>query len=80
VCSVVFVECRTTQLLEDFCEGVEMHYFYSCLWECVLASPPNRLSAVNYVLSHFSRKKSLEDQIYFIGCNIGQLVITSAHG
>ena len=67
--------CRTTHLLEDFCEGVEAEFFYGCLWECVLASPINRLAAVNYVLSHFSRKKSLEDQIYFMGSNVNLLVI-----
>jgi len=85
VCSVLrsvnqclaVVACRTTHLLEDFCEGVEPQFFYSCLWECVLASPTNRLAAINYVLSHFSRKKSLEDQIYFVGSNVNLLVITA---
>jgi len=64
-------------LLEDFCEGVESQFFYGCLWECVLASPTNRLSAINYVLAHFNRKKSLDDQIYFVGSNVNVLVITT---
>ena len=55
---------------------MESQFFYSCLWECILASPVNRLAAVNYILSHFNRKKSLEDQIYFIGSNVNLLVIT----
>jgi len=57
---------------------VEPQFFYGCLWECVLASPANRLAAINYVLSHFNRKKSLEDQMYFIGPNVNLLVITLA--
>jgi len=73
----VCATCRTTDLLEDFCEGVEPQFFYGCLWECVLASSTNRLAAINYVLSHFNRKQSLEDQIYFIGSNVNLLVNTN---
>jgi len=63
-------------LLEDFCDGVEPEFFYGSLWECVLASHANRLAAINYVLSHFNRKKSLEDQIHFLGSNVNLLVTT----
>ena len=71
---VVCIVARTAHLLEDFCDGVEPAFFYGSLWECVLSSPSNRLAAINYVLGHFNRKQSLEDQIYIIGTNINVLV------
>lgn len=66
---------RTAHLMEDFCDGVEPAFFYGCLWECVLSSPSSRLAAINYVLAHFNRKQSLEDQLHLIGTNINILVM-----
>ncbi|ELU14591.1 hypothetical protein CAPTEDRAFT_134195 [Capitella teleta] len=65
---------RTVALLEEFCEAAEPTYFYACVWECVLSSSAVRLAAINYVLLHFSRKQSMEDQIHFMGSNVDLLV------
>jgi len=69
-----FASFRTVQLLEEFCEAAEPSFFYGCLWECVLASAANRLAGINFVLSHFNRKQSMEDQLFFMGTNLDILV------
>ncbi|CAH1968105.1 unnamed protein product [Acanthoscelides obtectus] len=65
---------RTNQLLENVCEGVEPPYFYTCIWQCVANNSPVRLPAISYVLAHYSRKLSMEDQLYLMGNDIGLMV------
>ena len=65
---------RTNNLLEDFCEATDPAYFYTCLWECVHSCPSVRLPAVTYLLAHYKKKKSMEDQLYMIGLNINLMV------
>ena len=72
-----FVTCfkfRTNKLLEEFCEAAEPTFFYGCLWECVLSFPAIRLAAITFVLEHFNRKRTMEDQLFFMGTNIDLLV------
>lgn len=65
---------RTNRLLEDFTESAEPAFFYGCLWECVLTVPGVRLAAINFVVSHFNKKQTMEDQLHFMGTNIDVLV------
>ncbi|XP_013389897.1 LOW QUALITY PROTEIN: protein dopey-1-like [Lingula anatina] len=65
---------RTNSLLEEFCKVTDSTFFYGCLWECVLSAPTIRLPAVNYVLAHYNRKLSMEDQLYIMGTNIDIMV------
>ncbi|XP_056647831.1 protein dopey-1 homolog [Diorhabda sublineata] len=65
---------RTNLLLENVCEGVDPPYFYTCIWQCVANNSPVRLPAISYVLSHYSRKLSMEDQLYLMGNDIGLMV------
>lgn len=65
---------RTNQLLENICEGVEPSYFYTCIWLCVANNSPVRLPAISYVLAHYSRKLTMEDQLYLMGKDIGLMV------
>jgi hypothetical protein len=60
--------------LEEFVEAAEPTFFYSCLWECTLACVSIRLPAFIFANSHFTKKKSMEDQIYFMGSNIDVLI------
>ncbi len=70
---------RTDKLLGDFCEATEPTFFYGCLWECVLSFPAIRLAAINFVLDHFNRKHTMEDQLFFMGTNIDLLVSLYAY-
>lgn len=65
---------RTNALLEKVCEGVGPTYFYGCLWECVSCNSAIRLPAISFVLSHFNKKLTMEDQIYLMGTDINIMV------
>ncbi|XP_064461644.1 protein dopey-1-like isoform X2 [Ornithodoros turicata] len=65
---------RTDTLLLNVCIAVEKRYFYGCLWKCVLCNPGIRLQAITFVVSHYNRKLSMEDQLYIIGTDIDCMV------
>ncbi len=83
-CSPVWMFClywnRVRRLLDEFCESADKAYFHGCLWECVLSSPSVRLPAINYVLSRYNRKQTMEDQLYLMGTNIDLMVSIEASG
>ncbi|XP_071455571.1 protein DOP1 homolog isoform X2 [Hetaerina americana] len=65
---------RTNSLLEKVCEGVGGSHFYGCLWECLASNVAIRLPAISFVLSHFNKKLSMEDQLHIMGTNIDVMV------
>lgn len=65
---------RTNSLLEKVCEGVGSAWFYTCIWQCVRSNSPVRLPAISYVLQHFNKKLSMEDQLYLMGNDIDVMV------
>lgn len=56
------------------CDGVGPAWFYTCIWQCVRSNSPIRLPAISYVLTHYSRKLSMEDQLYLMGNDIDVMV------
>lgn len=73
----MFLVFRTNDLLEKVCEGVGASYFYTCMWQCVANNSPVRLSAISYVLAHYSKKLPMEDQLYLMGHDIDLMVSDS---
>ncbi|KAL4233674.1 Protein dopey-1 [Mactra antiquata] len=65
---------QTNALLEEFCQSTEPSYFYTCLWECIHSCPSVRLPATTFLMMHFNKKKSMEDQLYMIGLNINLMI------
>lgn len=65
---------RTDKLLLDVCVAVEKSYFYGSLWKCVLCNPGIRQAAINFIVSHYNRRLSMEDQLYVIGTDIDCMV------
>lgn len=65
---------RTDALLLNVCVAVEKSYFYGSLWKCILCNPNIRQAAVNFIISHYNRKLSMEDQLFFIGTDIDCMV------
>uniref|UniRef100_A0A336MVF5 CSON006549 protein n=1 Tax=Culicoides sonorensis TaxID=179676 RepID=A0A336MVF5_CULSO len=61
---------RTNMLLEQVCAAVSPSYYYTCIWEIVTTNSSIRLPAISYVLDHFSRKLSMEEQRYLLGENL----------
>ena len=64
----------TEDLLKKVCDGVTKEFFYGSIWRCVFNNPSVRLPAVSFVTSQFNKKKSLEDQLYFMGTSLETLV------
>ncbi|XP_063217046.1 protein dopey-1 homolog isoform X2 [Bacillus rossius redtenbacheri] len=65
---------RTNSLLEKVCAEVGPSHFYGCLWDCLASNCSIRLPAISYVLSHFNKKLTMEDQLYIMGTNIDVMV------
>ncbi|XP_041353922.1 protein dopey-1-like isoform X2 [Gigantopelta aegis] len=65
---------RVNILLEDFCDGAEPEFFYTCLWECVQSCPSVRLPAFTFLISHFNKKQTMEDQLHMMGLDLDILV------
>lgn len=64
---------RTDKLLYKVSEGVGHEYFYGSLWRCILNNPSVRLPATSYIILHFNKKKSLEEQLHMMGLNVHTL-------
>ncbi|CAG5136270.1 unnamed protein product [Candidula unifasciata] len=60
---------RTNMLLEDICEAVELQYFSTCVWECVLSCPSARPSGTLFLLNHLRKLHRMEDRSLMIGFN-----------
>nr|CAD7456244.1 unnamed protein product [Timema tahoe] len=65
---------RTNSLLEKVCVEVGLSHFYGCLWDCLACNCSIRLPAISFVLSHFNKKLTMEDQLYMMGTNIDIMV------
>ncbi|XP_050446319.1 protein dopey-1 homolog isoform X1 [Cataglyphis hispanica] len=60
---------RTNSLLEKVCDGVGAEHFYACLWDCLASNSGIRLPAISFVLAHFNKKLTMEEQRYIMGTN-----------
>ncbi|CAF1040873.1 unnamed protein product [Didymodactylos carnosus] len=65
---------RTYQLLDNILLKIDKFYFYSCIWSAMHLLPSARYPAIIYILSHFDRRKSMEDQLHLMGLSIETLV------
>ena len=61
-------------MLKEFSLAAEADIFYASLWECVVTSAPVRQAALDFVLRHYNKRLSMEDQLHFMGTNIEILV------
>lgn len=60
---------RTSSLLSMVCNVVGSSHFYTVLWECMATNASIRLPAITYLLEHFSKRCTMEEQIYVLGHN-----------
>ena len=65
---------RANTLLEKFCESFGASHFYTNLWLCLNSNPSVRLSGTCYLLTHINKLRSMEDQLYLLGSDLGLLV------
>ncbi|KAH7947870.1 hypothetical protein HPB52_016426 [Rhipicephalus sanguineus] len=66
--------CRVWKRVRTTTKAVEKSYFYGSLWKCVLCNPGIRQAAINFIVSHYNRRLSMEDQLYVIGTDIDCMV------
>jgi len=64
----------TDRLLKGVRDQVGSDFFYGSLWKCILSNPNVRLPAVSFIVSHYNKKKKLEDQLYIMGNDRKSLV------
>lgn len=60
---------RTSSLLTQVCTTVNPTHFYTVLWECVATNASVRLPAISYLIEHFNKRMSMQEQIYVMGQN-----------
>ncbi|KAM7345782.1 protein DOP1 homolog isoform 2-T2 [Cochliomyia hominivorax] len=60
---------RTSSLLTQVCTAVNPTHFYTVLWECVATNASVRLPAISYLLEHFNKRTTMQEQIYVMGHN-----------
>jgi hypothetical protein len=65
---------RTDKLLVRVCDGVTPEFFYGSIWRCILFNPSIRLPATSFVVLHFNKKRSLEDQLHIMGTCLQTLI------
>lgn len=67
---------RTFYLLKNICQSTSQEYFYTCLWNAILTSSNQmtRHQGIEFVLKHFDKKLTLEDQLYLIGTSIFTMI------
>ncbi|CAF0956370.1 unnamed protein product [Didymodactylos carnosus] len=65
---------RTNQLLDNILSKMDKFYFYACIWSAIHLLPSARYPAITYMLSHFDKRKSMEDQLCLMGLSVETLV------
>lgn len=65
---------RTDELLMKVCAGVGPEFFYGSLWRCILIDPSVRLHGMNFLITHFNRKRPLESQLHILGNSLEALI------
>ncbi|CAD7014106.1 protein dopey-1 homolog [Ceratitis capitata] len=60
---------RTNSLLTQVCTAVNPTHFYTVLWECMATNASIRLPAVTYLLEHFNKRMSMQEQVFIMGHN-----------
>ena len=65
---------RGNSILEKFCVSVEPIYFYTCLWQVMLQAPSVRTYGTAFLLNHYNRRQSTDDQLHLFGNSITLMV------
>ncbi|KAK2715897.1 protein dopey-1-like isoform X2 [Artemia franciscana] len=60
---------RIESFLEKAAEATGEFHFYSKVWEAISANPSVRRPALDFILSHFDKQKSLKEQSDLVGNN-----------
>ncbi|UJR10286.1 hypothetical protein I4U23_014493 [Adineta vaga] len=65
---------RVIRLLDNLANRIDEMYFYTCIWSAVHLVATVRYSAIAFIINHFDKRKTLEDQIYLTGLSTDTMV------
>lgn len=65
---------RVITLIDNLANRIDEFYFYSSLWSSVNLVASARHSAVTFVLSHFNKRRKIEEQFHLIGLSTETMV------
>jgi hypothetical protein len=69
---------RLIILLDNLANRIDEFYFYTCIWSAIRSVASVRYSAITFIMSHFDKRKNLEDQIYLMGLSVEIMVKESS--
>ncbi|CAF3570172.1 unnamed protein product [Adineta steineri] len=65
---------RIILLLDNLVNKTDEIYFYTCIWSAMHLVASVRYSAITFILNHFDKRKTLDDQMYLIGLSSDTMV------
>lgn len=66
---------RIYALLDNIASRIDKAYFYTCVWSGIHLVAAARYPALTYILNHFDKRKTMEDQLYLIGTSLETMVM-----
>ncbi|CAF2527782.1 unnamed protein product [Rotaria sp. Silwood2] len=65
---------RIYALLDNLSNRIDKFYFYTCIWSAIHLVASARHSALTFILNHFDKRKTMEDQLYLMGSSVETMV------
>lgn len=65
---------RIYTLLDNLSNCIDKFYFYTCIWSAIHLVASARYSALAFILNHFDKRKTMEDQLYLMGSSVETMV------
>ena len=65
---------RICALLDNLATRIDKFYFYTCIWSAIHLVAAARYPALTFILNHFDKRKTMEDQLYLMGSSVETMV------
>jgi hypothetical protein len=65
---------RISALLDNLANRIDKFYFYTCIWSAIHLVAAARYPALTFILNHFDKRKTMEDQLYLMGSSVETMV------
>lgn len=65
---------RICALLDNLAQRIDKFYFYTCIWSAIHLVGSARYSALTFILNHFDKRRTMEDQLYLMGSSVETMV------
>lgn len=65
---------RICALLDNLANRIDKFYFYTCIWSAIHLVGTARYPALTFILNHFDKRRTMEDQLYLMGSSVETMV------